>query len=76
MLLAQGACDGTPLALSFWLAANLPLDDVMRQRLLERHSAAARLYDIVHIMRSLRLQCRKCDLEVCGQNFRLSASAL
>jgi hypothetical protein len=27
---SQGACGGTPLVLSFWLAANLPLDNIER----------------------------------------------
>lgn len=62
--LLQGACGDTPLALSFWLAANLPLDDAARQRLLEAHSAAERLYHAVRIMQALQLLCRECDAEV------------
>lgn len=60
----EGACGDTPLALSFWLAANLPLDDAARQRLLECTSAAERLYDIVHIMAALQLRCCECDVEL------------
>lgn len=60
----QGACGETPLALSFWLAANLPLDDAARQRLLEARSAAERLYDALRIMRGLQLLCRECEAEV------------
>ena len=29
---------GDPLALSYWLVSNLPLDDAVRQQLLEAHS--------------------------------------
>ncbi|GAB4813547.1 hypothetical protein N2152v2_000593 [Parachlorella kessleri] len=56
---------GDPLALSYWLVSNLPLDDSTRQQLLEAHSAADRLQREVQLLRGMgAVRCRGCHSQV------------
>lgn len=56
-----------PVSYSFWLAANLPLDDKVRQELLEIHCAADRLRREMEIMKTYdTICCRRCGREIGG----------
>ncbi len=56
---------GSPLQLSWWLAANLPVDDTARQQMLGTESVAERLHLELAALRSLTtLRCETCSTEV------------
>lgn len=66
---------GDPLALSYWLASNLPLEDDTRQRLLEAPTVVERLKNEVALMqRMTSLRCRYCMTEVASARDVLSMS--
>eukprot|EP00891_Asterochloris_glomerata_P007213 jgi/Astpho2/7213/Aster-x0762 len=69
------AFQGDPLALSYWLAANMPLEDDTRQKLLECPSVSARLRQELSIMRSLAaIRCLICSVELASLQHLLSMS--
>ena len=56
---------GSPLQLSWWLAANLPVEDMTRQEMLGTETVAARLTLELAALRSLTtLRCETCSTEV------------
>ena len=67
---------GSPLQLSWWLAANLPIEDASRQEMLGTETVAARLTLELAALRSLTtLRCETCATEVgaCFRSHRHSA---
>lgn len=60
------AFQGSPEELSWWLAANLPMQHATRQDLLEAPCAAARLRtEIAHMRKQRGLHCSSCHMQVC-----------
>ena len=56
---------GSPLQLSWWLAANLPVDDTARQQMLGTESVAERLHlELAALRRLTTLRCETCSTEV------------
>jgi cereblon len=56
-LRAARLCSGTPLELSYWVSASLPLGPLRRQALLEADTAAERLRQLRSLLRGLRTLC-------------------
>ena len=73
-----GGRAGSPLGLSWWLAANLPVDDMARQKMLQAPTAAVRLQLALRALRGLgNLMCLNCGCQVYSDCvsavFRMSA---
>ena len=59
---------GSPLQLSWYLAANLPVDDATQQQMLGTETVAARLTLELSALRSLTtLRCETCSTEVAAR---------